>query len=193
MARPFVLSPAKVKIAASIGIAFSGRGNDAPERAPPRLPTWRCTERSAPRRHHTPGISDLRELHLAEHHSGLAQALPGAVERDELHLEYQPIVDDRRAAGSTGVEALLRWTHPTRGPVSRRPCSSRSPSSPARSSRSGDGCSNRPGSDRQHWQALASGQSRSSVNVSARQFMSAGLRGHASPPCSARHHADPDC
>jgi Amt family ammonium transporter len=65
-----------------------------------------------------PGLDvvDLRDLHLAEHQAGLAAALPGADERGELHLAYQPIVtagDERM----TGVEALLRWTHPSRGAV----------------------------------------------------------------------------
>ena len=62
-------------------------------------------------------VLDLRELHLAGHQAGLARGLPGAVGRGELHLEYQPIVDagDGRL---TGVEALLRWTHPSRGAVS---------------------------------------------------------------------------
>jgi len=39
-----------------------------------------------------------------------------AIERDQLHLVYQPIVTvrDRRLAG---FEALLRWRHPTRGAI----------------------------------------------------------------------------
>jgi diguanylate cyclase (GGDEF)-like protein/PAS domain S-box-containing protein len=39
-----------------------------------------------------------------------------AVDRSEFHLAYQPIVD--LASGRlTGIEALLRWTHPERGAV----------------------------------------------------------------------------
>jgi diguanylate cyclase (GGDEF)-like protein len=39
-----------------------------------------------------------------------------AVERDEFFLVYQPILD-LRSSGITGVEALIRWQHPTRGVV----------------------------------------------------------------------------
>ncbi|MBB4000532.1 putative bifunctional diguanylate cyclase/phosphodiesterase [Aureimonas pseudogalii] len=39
-----------------------------------------------------------------------------ALERNELELFYQPIISSRRNA-VTGVEALLRWTHPTMGAV----------------------------------------------------------------------------
>ena len=39
-----------------------------------------------------------------------------ALERGEMHVAYQPIVDI--ATGTiTGTEALMRWTHPTRGPI----------------------------------------------------------------------------
>ncbi len=42
--------------------------------------------------------------------------LQRALDLDQLHLVYQPLV--RLADGRvTGVEALLRWDHPTRGPV----------------------------------------------------------------------------
>jgi EAL domain-containing protein (putative c-di-GMP-specific phosphodiesterase class I) len=42
--------------------------------------------------------------------------LQGALERGELHVAYQPIVDIETAAIS-GSEALMRWTHPVRGVV----------------------------------------------------------------------------
>jgi diguanylate cyclase (GGDEF)-like protein len=47
----------------------------------------------------------------------IEEALRTALERNELSLHYQPIINLRSGA-ITGAEALLRWTHPTRGPVS---------------------------------------------------------------------------
>ncbi len=48
---------------------------------------------------------------------GLAGDLRHSLERGELLLHYQPIVDLARGA-CVGVEALCRWQHPTRGLVS---------------------------------------------------------------------------
>jgi diguanylate cyclase (GGDEF)-like protein/PAS domain S-box-containing protein len=47
----------------------------------------------------------------------IAAALALALERDELHLEYQPIVDLTHFR-TIGFEALLRWTHPDLGDIS---------------------------------------------------------------------------
>ena len=47
----------------------------------------------------------------------LQQALREAAEDGQLQLHYQPKVD-ARTGRVRGAEALLRWTHPTRGPIS---------------------------------------------------------------------------
>jgi diguanylate cyclase (GGDEF)-like protein/PAS domain S-box-containing protein len=47
----------------------------------------------------------------------IEEALRTALERKELALHYQPKINLRTGA-ITGAEALIRWTHPTRGPVS---------------------------------------------------------------------------
>ena len=52
---------------------------------------------------------------VADRHS-LANDLRGAWLRGEMHVVYQPLVALEPPA-VTGVEALARWTHPTRGPI----------------------------------------------------------------------------
>lgn len=47
----------------------------------------------------------------------LAADLEGAIAADELHVVYQPILEIESST-VRGVEALLRWTHPDRGPIS---------------------------------------------------------------------------
>jgi diguanylate cyclase (GGDEF)-like protein len=46
----------------------------------------------------------------------IEEDLRGALERHELTLHYQPIIDLKTGL-IAGAEALLRWTHPTRGPI----------------------------------------------------------------------------
>jgi diguanylate cyclase (GGDEF)-like protein len=114
LSRPFDLSGVEVGVSASIGIAFTGTGVEAPEELLQDADL--AMYRRKRHRRASRNVHDLRELHLAEHQAGLARSLPGAAERGEMHLEYQPIVDtlDGRV---NGVEALLRWTHPSRGAV----------------------------------------------------------------------------
>jgi diguanylate cyclase (GGDEF)-like protein/PAS domain S-box-containing protein len=47
----------------------------------------------------------------------IEEGLRHALQRDEFSLHYQPKINFRTGA-IAGAEALIRWTHPTRGPVS---------------------------------------------------------------------------
>jgi diguanylate cyclase (GGDEF)-like protein len=58
------------------------------------------------------------EMHdLARQQLDIRMDLASALDRDELTLAYQPILDTRTQQ-ICGVEALLRWNHPARGTVS---------------------------------------------------------------------------
>jgi diguanylate cyclase (GGDEF)-like protein len=58
------------------------------------------------------------QLHAqAEERRQLELALREALEKDQLHVLYQPVVDAQQGT-ILGFEALLRWTHPQLGAVS---------------------------------------------------------------------------
>jgi EAL domain-containing protein (putative c-di-GMP-specific phosphodiesterase class I) len=118
-------------------------------------------------------VLDLRQLHLAGHQAGLARSLSGSIGRNELHLEYQPIVESS-AGHITGVEALLRWTHPLRGSISPTvfiPFAEQS----GQIVELGRWVLERACADRERWQRYSSADITMWVNVSAHQLMSAGL------------------
>jgi diguanylate cyclase (GGDEF)-like protein len=171
LSRPFDLSGVEITVTASIGIAFTGQGTDSPEElllnadlAMYQFKRDRISGRD---------VLDLRQLHLAGQHAGLARGLSGAIGRDELHLDYQPIVDS--ADGRiTGVEALLRWTHPSRGPISPAvfiPFAEQS----GEIIDLGRWALEQACADHQVWQQHSPSEITMSVNVSVHQFMSAGL------------------
>jgi diguanylate cyclase (GGDEF)-like protein len=172
--RPFVLPGVQVSVSASIGIAFTGSDVDAPEEL--LRDADLAMYRSKRDRGGSHQVLDLRELHLVGHHAGhqagLARGLPGAIARGELHLDYQPIVDTQDGR-LTGVEALLRWTHPRRGAVSPTvfiPFAEQS----GQIIELGKWALEQAWSDRHQWHQRPQ-QIGMSVNVSAHQFMSAGF------------------
>jgi len=111
MSQPLAIQSGEVFVSLSVGIALS-RGTEsgsvmmrnadiamyrAKERGPSRIEVYREDDE------HTV-VSRLRtsnELHRA-------------LERDELELHYQPFVD-LHTETLVGMEALVRWQHPTRG------------------------------------------------------------------------------
>jgi diguanylate cyclase (GGDEF)-like protein len=111
---PFVLATTELTVSASVGIAFARRGEDISDKLVVRadMAMYEVKHRGGGGHH----IVDVREALFAPRDS-LAADLSGALHANELQVAYQPIV--RCADGvTTGVEALLRWTHVQRGVVS---------------------------------------------------------------------------
>jgi diguanylate cyclase (GGDEF)-like protein/PAS domain S-box-containing protein len=115
LARPFALEQSETFVSASIGISlYPTDGEDADtllRNADMAMYRAKKASRNA-YRFFTAKMNDrtVRKLQL---HTDLRHA----VERREFTLHYQPKVE--LAGGTlTGMEALLRWTHPQRGAVS---------------------------------------------------------------------------
>jgi diguanylate cyclase (GGDEF)-like protein len=114
LADPFALSTVAVRVSASVGIAFAGRGDEVPEQILQDADTAMYqVKRSGGARH---AVVDLREQSIDTRRADLSRDLRDAVGRGQLRTEYQPIV--AMADGHlSGVEALLRWSHPSLGMV----------------------------------------------------------------------------
>jgi diguanylate cyclase (GGDEF)-like protein len=114
LAVPFQLPTVTVSLTASVGMAFAGPGEDVSN----QLITYADVAMYQAKRDGGAGhrILDLRESRQWNDHRTLEQDLTLAFSQGELDIAYQPIVriHDGRL---TGLEALLRWTHPQRGPI----------------------------------------------------------------------------
>ena len=171
LSQPFSLVGAEVKLTASIGIAFTDRRIDSAEQAlhDADRAMYRTKRRRDP--HHY--AFDLRELQLAEDQTDLELSLPGAADRGELELAYQPIVaaaDTRLAA----AEALVRWQHPIRGLVAPNvliPLAEQS----GLITDIGQWVLTQACRDQRRWHRQHDAELSVAVNVSAHQFMSPGF------------------
>jgi diguanylate cyclase (GGDEF)-like protein len=111
IATPFDLAGLIVELSASIGIAFAEQGND-PEQLLHRADIAMYQVKRKGGAHHQ--VLDVDRQSHEDFSSSLQKDVSQAVQRQELQLEYQPIV--RTSDGRvTSVEALLRWRHPDRG------------------------------------------------------------------------------
>jgi len=109
---PFDIGDVKVRIDASVGASFAGPGEPLNAEMVARADRSMYEAKRATGEHFLEGQRDG----WGERSSGLDRDLPVAVERGDLRVAFQPIVGcpDGRV---TGVEALLRWTHPDSGVV----------------------------------------------------------------------------
>ncbi len=113
IAKPVMISGTKVHPRASIGITFGHHGQTSVELLRNADVAMYQAKRTGGSRSevYDPGMHEAALVRLA-----LKADLERALSDDELHIVYQPIVD--LGTGMTkGLEALLRWTHPVRGPI----------------------------------------------------------------------------
>ena len=117
LSTPFVLQRQERFIAASIGVVWSG------PQAEPRQPEdllreadvalYQAKAAGKGRMVIYKASMSLRAVERLNLETELRQAL----DHHELHIEYQPIVE-LSTGRVVGLEALARWTHPRRGPIS---------------------------------------------------------------------------
>ncbi|HMJ25775.1 MAG TPA: EAL domain-containing protein [Pyrinomonadaceae bacterium] len=115
LAQPFELDGRTVFASASIGIAPSSIGYERPEDILRDADTAMYYAKSlGGTQHHVFDKSmHVRAVKLLQMQSDLR----AAIERDELMVEYQPIVS-LETFSVTGFEALARWKHPEHGLIS---------------------------------------------------------------------------
>jgi diguanylate cyclase (GGDEF)-like protein len=115
LSAPFDLDGTQVFVRASIGISVADPDQHGPEAVAALLRNADVAMYSAK----SEGGGRWRVFEPAMHDAArqrleLKSALDGALDRDELILHYQPILDLTSGA-VCGVEALVRWIHPEQG------------------------------------------------------------------------------
>ncbi|MGA1799896.1 EAL domain-containing protein [Sphingomonas sp. 4RDLI-65] len=115
LSQPYFISGTAVTIGCSIGIAIAPDDGDTSEtlvrNADLALYAAKGDGRGVHRFYSDAMLTGARTRKLLE------DDLRAAVTEGAFHLCYQPVVDTR-TTHIAGYEALIRWDHPTRGPVS---------------------------------------------------------------------------
>jgi diguanylate cyclase (GGDEF)-like protein len=111
LATPIQIHGSSIEVGASIGLAMRRPGTD--------LETMMREADIAMYSAKSNGKNRVERYDATLHtavldQQSLRQDIPGAAARGELVLDYQPIVD-LNVGTLVGVEALVRWQHPTRG------------------------------------------------------------------------------
>ncbi|MEU4159513.1 EAL domain-containing protein [Actinoplanes sp. NPDC026670] len=111
---PLPLSVGAVDVTASIGIATAAAGTSAVELLRDADTAMYRAKESGRNRY---AVFDPPLRERLQRRFTLERALRGALDQGQLDVHYQPLVH-LASEQVDGFEALMRWTHPTLGPVS---------------------------------------------------------------------------
>jgi EAL domain-containing protein (putative c-di-GMP-specific phosphodiesterase class I) len=113
LTKPFVVEGREHFVTVSAGIAL-GRAADLPARLirDSDAAMYRAKERGRARYEIFDETMRLRVAHRLQ----IENELRSAIERNELRVQYQPVVS-LTSGRVTGAEALVRWHHPRHGPM----------------------------------------------------------------------------
>jgi diguanylate cyclase (GGDEF)-like protein len=112
LTQPFRLSELEIKVECAIGAALMHDGNDSEELF--RNAQFAVKQAKQVGR---PQIYEPSEASAARRRFSIETELRRALDRDELTLFYQPLID-LKSGQVSGFEALARWTHVDRGEIS---------------------------------------------------------------------------
>jgi diguanylate cyclase (GGDEF)-like protein len=112
MSAPFRLSDMEIKVECAIGLAMMHGGQDSEE-------LFRNAQFAVKQAKQTsrPQIYEPKEAILARRRFSIETELRRALDKDQLKLFYQPLID-LKSGEVAGFEALARWSHEDRGEIS---------------------------------------------------------------------------
>jgi diguanylate cyclase (GGDEF)-like protein len=112
LTQPFRLSELEIKVECAIGVALMHAGDDSEE-------LFRNAQFAVKQAKHsgTPQIYEPGEASAARRRFSIETELRRALDKDEIKLFYQPLID-LKSGRVSGYEALARWTHADRGEIS---------------------------------------------------------------------------
>lgn len=113
LATPIRLGDLEIKIDCAVGVAMMATKVDAAEDL---IRNAQFAMKRAKRSGHAE-LYQACDSTAARQRFSLETELRRAIERDQLELAFQPLIDLSNGQ-VTGFEALARWNHPERGPIS---------------------------------------------------------------------------
>ncbi|MGI8932325.1 MAG: putative bifunctional diguanylate cyclase/phosphodiesterase [Sphingomicrobium sp.] len=112
MTTPFKLGDLEIRVECAIGVALMHEGHDPEELF--RNAQFAVKQAKTVGK---PQVYEPKEASLARRRFSIETELRRALDKDQLKLFYQPLID-LKSGQVSGFEALARWTHEDRGEIS---------------------------------------------------------------------------